>query len=50
MNKIFDTYKANLKDPSIKSFKRHQRKIGVATKDRGVDYPGSHEKALSKMK
>lgn len=49
MNKIFENYKRNLKDPNIKSFKRHQRKLGIAVKDRGVDYPGPKSSTIKKV-
>ena len=50
MDKIMEEYRKNLKDPNIKSFKRHQRKEGLAIKDKGVNYPGSKSKALNKAK
>ena len=50
MNKIFEEARRNLKDPFIKSFRRHQRKIGKAVKDRGVDYPGRRSEAIKRAK
>lgn len=46
MDKIFDQYHKNRKDPSIKAFKKHQVKIGAAHKDHGDMYPGPKAKAL----
>lgn len=46
MDKIFEGYKASLKDPQIKSFKRHQVKIGKAVKDKGVNYPTAQQRAI----
>ena len=48
MDKVFDAYHKNRKDPSIKAFKKHQVKIGKAYKDRGDMYPGPKAKALTK--
>ncbi len=47
MDRVFDQYHKNRKDPAIKSFKKHQVKIGQAHKDRGDQYPGPKSKALS---
>lgn len=50
MDKIFSEAKRLEKDPSTKSYRRHQRNIGVAVKDKGSHYPGPKSKALkSKM-
>ncbi len=48
MDKIFAEAERLKKDPSVKSFKRHQRRIGVAVKDRGDQYPGAKSKAIAK--
>lgn len=48
MDRVFDQYHKNRKDPAIKSFKRHQFKIGKAVKDRGDQYPGPKASALKK--
>ena len=50
MDKIFEEAKRLKKDPSIKSFKKHQVKIGVAGKDKGDRYPGTIKKVLEKAK
>lgn len=47
MDKIFDQYHKNRKDPVIKSFKRHQEKTGKAYKDKGDMYPGAKAKGLA---
>lgn len=50
MDRVFDNYHKNRKDPAIKSFKKHQYKIGKAVKDHGDMYPGPKTAALkSKM-
>lgn len=46
MDKVFDQYHKNRKDPAIKSFKKHQVKVGKATHDKGDMYPGPKAKAL----
>jgi hypothetical protein len=50
LHNIFEEAKRLKKDPSVKSFKRHQVKIGQAYKDKGDRYPGPKSKALDKMK
>lgn len=46
MDRVFDQYHKNRKDPAIKSFKKHQVKIGKATHDHGDQYPGPKAAAL----
>lgn len=48
MDKIFETAKRLEKDPTTKSYRRHQRNIGVAVKDKGSHYPGPKGRALDK--
>lgn len=50
MDKIFDEAKRLKKDPQVKSFKRHQVKIGKAYKYHGDQYPGPKGKALTNAK
>lgn len=50
MFNIFEEAKRLKKDPQVKSFKRHQVKIGKAHKDKGDQYPGSKARALEKHK
>lgn len=50
MDKIFKRAKELEKDPVTKSYRRHQRNIGVAIKDKGSHYPGPKHKALSKAR
>jgi hypothetical protein len=49
MDKIFEEAKRLKKDPTVKSYRRHQRNIGVAVKDRGDQYPGAKSKAIEKI-
>lgn len=46
MDRVFDQYHKNRKDPVIKSFKKHQVKVGNAIKDKGDMYPGPKSAAL----
>ena len=50
MDKIFSEAKRLEKDPATKSFRRHQRTIGVAGKDKGSHYPGPKARALESVK
>lgn len=50
MDKIFSEAKRLEKDPATKSYRRHQRNIGVAIKDKGSHYPGPKHKALDNVK
>lgn len=46
MDGIFERYHQNRKDPAIKSFRKHQVKIGEAYKDKGDMYPSAKNKAI----
>ena len=46
MSKVFSEAARLRKDPVTKSYRRHQRNIGIATKDKGYNYPGPKAKAL----
>lgn len=48
MDKVYSEYEKNKKDPSIKSFKRHQVKLGKALPYKGDQYPGPKHSALKK--
>lgn len=48
MDKIFAEAKRLEKDPVTKSYRRHQRNIGVAEKDKGSHYPGPKKLAMAK--
>ena len=50
MDRIFSEAKRLEKDPVTKSYRRHQRNIGVAVKDKGSHYPGPKHKALDHAK
>jgi len=50
LHAIFAKAKELEKDPVTKSYRRHQRHIGMAFKDKGSHYPGPKSKALDKLK
>lgn len=50
MDRIFSEARRLEKDPVTKSYRRHQRNIGVATKDKGSHYPGPKANALNNAK
>lgn len=50
MDRIFSEAERLKKDPSIKSFKKHQVKIGKAHKYHGDQYPGPKSRAIEKAK